>query len=159
MFQYFAQPLVPPLAEMALATLHDTPVLVENSIYTLKLSHSPTLEDPLPEIRLCPQLIKGESDGHHLLYDASLQDVFTWFRQAGPLVSVKRGATVEPNQSTCVVEYWKAEHAEYAQEHCRTMHPSLAKLKPFDLRAYYPSKLVCSVSSFLFRAYPWMYCC
>ena len=134
---------------MALATLQGATVRVENSTYSLSLSHSPTLQRNLPQNSPYPQFIEGEADGHHLLHNASPQDIFKWFRHAGPLMSVNAGVRVGRNLTTCVIQYWDAVQAEYAERNCCTMNPELDNMAPFTLRTYDPCKLLCSVRSFI----------
>jgi hypothetical protein len=117
-----------------------------SSIHSLKLSHSPMLEDCLPDSRVLPQFIRNVTNGRHFLHSASPQNIFTWFRQAGPLVSVRNDINVGHGYPTYALEYWNTEHAEFARNNCHMMHPALSNMKAFNLQTYDPCKLICSVS-------------
>lgn len=132
-------------AEMALATLQGAIVPGVTPPFCLALSHSPSLEECLPEDRLFHQFVKCTTNTRHVLYDSSAQDVFSWFRSAGPLVSVRVNVNVGHAYATCVLEYWEDTHAQYARTHCRMMHPALAAMDHFSLRTYNPCTIFCTV--------------
>ena len=132
---------------MALATLQGAVVPGVKPEFHLRLSHASVLSNSLPEERLFPQFILGTTRTYNILSSASAQDVFTWFRPAGPLVSVRAQVPVGRAHPTCILEYWDENHARYARVHCRVLHPALAALKPFDLQTYDPTALICTVSA------------
>ena len=131
---------------MALATLQGATVPGQSPPFALTLSHSPSLDAPYSSHRLLPQFVKGSASSYHTLYGASAQDLFSWFRSAGPLASVQANVKVGHAHPTCILEYWDEKHAQYARENCRMMHPELAQMKPFSLRTFDPSSLFCAVS-------------
>lgn len=134
------------IAEMALATLQGALIPDILPPFHLTLSHTSMLGSSLPNERILPQFLKGAPKAHNILYSVSPQDVFTWFRPAGPLVSVRVRVGLGFAYPTCILEYWDENHARYARIHSRVLHPALADLKPFDLHTYDPSTITCTVS-------------
>lgn len=122
-------------AEMALATLQGVPVPNVRPPWVLMLSHSASLDSALPTEPLCAQFVKaGASGGIHGLHLATTQQIFRWFRAAGPLVSVRTNLDVGYSHRTCVLEYWHAEDADFARRRCHGFHATLRKMEPFTLR-------------------------
>ena len=131
---------------MALATLQGAEVPGILPLYRMTLSHASTLSSSVPQDRLFPQYFKGSAQAHTLLATVPAQEVFMWFRKAGPLVSVRVNVMIGA-YSTCVIEYWEESQARYAWIHCRMMHPALSAFKPsFELHTYDPYTLSCTVS-------------
>ena len=131
-------------AEMALATLQGVIVPGFSPEFALRLSHSPTLEIASPQSPLFPQFIHSDVAGHPLR-NASAQDVFRWFRSAGPLAEVRVGLNVGRRGPVCSVQYWDEDHAKYARSNCRTLHMVLEAMPAFALRTYDPCNLYCAV--------------
>lgn len=135
------------LAEMALAPLQGVAVPRTDPPFFLELYPSPNLSTAVPYDPLFPQYVRYSSHEIelHPAQRASAQDVFTWFRRAGPLVSVHVVEDVGWTHPTCIVQYWHASDAQYARSNCRTLHPALREMPPFELRTYDPRKLYCAV--------------
>lgn len=135
------------LAEMALATLQGALIPDILPPFHLTLSHTSMLGSSLPNERILPQFAKGTPKAHSILSSVSPQTIFTWFRPAGPLVSVRVRVDLGFAYRTCTLEYWDENYARYARIHSRVLHPALADLKPFDLHTYDPTTLTCTVST------------
>ena len=140
------------LAEMALATLQGLPVPGVEPPWHLSLSHSATLESPFPEKPLCAQFVKS-IQGVHPLYSATAQEIFRWFRNAGPLVFVRVNVDVGYPQKTCLMEYWKEEDAQFAMENTRILHSGLKNKPAFNLRTITLWSVLCTVRIFSLRIY------
>jgi hypothetical protein len=132
------------LAEMALVTLQGAIVPETSPPFALKLSHSPMLPSPVPPFPLFPQFVHSDYRGHPLL-SASAQDLFKWFRSAGPLAEIGINVDVGRQDPVCVVQYWDEDHARYAQINCRKLHMALEAMPAFTLRTYDPCNLYCAV--------------
>ena len=130
---------------MALVTLQDTTMDAAEPSTIFTLSHSPDLAKFLPERRLFPQFVQSDK-ADHPLRTATAQDVFRWFRSAGPLASVQTKADVGREHRTCVVEYWEEEHANYARVNCGSLAAEFKTMPAFSLRTYDPCNLYCAVS-------------
>ncbi|KIP03988.1 hypothetical protein PHLGIDRAFT_213976 [Phlebiopsis gigantea 11061_1 CR5-6] len=122
-------------AEMALATLNGVPVPNMDPPWNLTLSHTASLANALPTEPLCAQFVKA-SAGIHALRQSTAQDVFRWFRSAGPLVMVRTDVDVGYPQRTCMVQYWHETHASSALHHPRDLHIVLQKMPAFVLRTF-----------------------
>ena len=129
---------------MALATLQGLPVPGAVPPLHLSFSHSAALDRPIPERPLCAQFAKSASEVHPL-QNATSQDVFRWFRPAGPLVSVQVEVDVGYPKGTCVLQYWRQEDADYARQYAGTLHAALKRLPTFTLRTFTPWTVVCMV--------------
>ncbi|EKM49815.1 uncharacterized protein PHACADRAFT_214337 [Phanerochaete carnosa HHB-10118-sp] len=124
---------------MALATMQGVTVPNVQPPWVLTLSHTASLDSALPRDPLCAQFIKaGAAGGIHGLHLATAQQIFRWFRTAGPLVSVRTNVDVGYKHRTCVLEYWDEEDANYARLHCREFHFTLQRMEPFSLRTFAP---------------------
>ena len=136
---------------MALATLFG--VEVTNSgpqPWTLILSHSPLLEPPLPKVPILPLCVRPALGGGGIgraWEDVDAQMVFTWFRNAGPLLSVRMNVDLGYEAPSCVLEYWKEEHAQMARQFGRDIHTGAQSMTDFILRVFDPWNLYCAVSS------------
>lgn len=132
---------------MALATLQGT--LVPGGIpWTLTLSHTESLDGILPERPVCAQFVKTSATKIvHDLKTASAQQLFRYFRSAGPLVFVHTDVDVGYKYRTCVLEYWNAEDAGYARMHCQWLHPAMGNMQPFMLSTFSPHSVMCTVSA------------
>ncbi|GJE92624.1 RNA-binding protein [Phanerochaete sordida] len=133
-------------AEMALATLQGAPVAASPA-WALALSHAPGLARaaPAPADAPCAQFVQGgEAGGIHALHLASAQQVFRWFRVAGPLVVVRTGVDVGYPQRTCVLEYWDVKGADYARRWRGELHSMLRGMEPFSLRTFAPHCVLAS---------------
>lgn len=131
-------------AEMALATLNGSYIPSLDPPWVLKLSHTPSLASPLPEEPLCAQAVvqrKKES----VLQTASAQELFEWFRVAGPLVSVQTNVKLRFQKPCCVVQYWNEKDALFALRHARYMHPVLKSAPWFMLCTVVPSAITAKV--------------
>lgn len=137
--------LPPYSAEMALATLNGVPVPGLDPPWTLTLSHTSSLDSALPKEPLCAQYVKVPS-GSHVLQRRSAQDIFRFFRVAGPLVLVQTNIDVGYPNPTCVVEYWEEEHALYALRNARTLHPTFLGMPTFVLRTFAQYSVLGTVS-------------
>ncbi len=135
---------IPLAAEMALATLQGAPIpgLAAPSL-TLSLSHSPTLEEPVPEKPILPQFAKTAT-GKYRVQTANAQQAFTWFRHAGPLVTVRVNVDVGYSHFTCVLEFWEASHAITAAKAVKDISESIHE--QFTLQTFDPFNLYCAVS-------------
>ncbi|KIP03992.1 hypothetical protein PHLGIDRAFT_214018 [Phlebiopsis gigantea 11061_1 CR5-6] len=122
-------------AEMALATLNGLPVPNLDPPWNLVLSHSSSLESALPKEPLCAQFAKSPANTHPLS-DASAQDVFRWFRPAGPLVTARADVDVGYPKRTCVIQYWDETHASSAFKCPQGLHPALTSMPMFNLRTF-----------------------
>ena len=129
---------------MALATLNGLPVPNMDPPWTLMLSHSSSLESAFPKEPLCAQFVKVPSKDHVLL-NATAQDVFCWFRSAGPLVTVQTNVDVGYPNRTCVVQYWDEEHALSALTKPRSLHHSFEAVSQFTLRSFAQCSVLGSV--------------
>jgi hypothetical protein len=129
---------------MALATLQGAIVPGTNPPFALQLSHSHLLLSTSPESPLFPQFVYADNK-EHLLFSASAQDLFKWFRSAGPLVEIRVNLDVGRQGLVCAVQYWDKGHAKYAQNNCCKLHMVLEAMSPFTLRTYDPHNLYCSV--------------
>ena len=135
---------------MALATLHDTTLETVDPPWNMKLSHSDSLEMPLPEerMRILPQFVKTAEETH-FVQQQNAQALFALFRVVGPLVAVRSEVDIGFSRKTCVVHYWKEEHARAAQDKV------LGALKLSNggsnaratLQAFDPCDLFCGVSA------------
>lgn len=77
---------------------------------------------------------------------ASVQTLFEWFRNAGPLVSVQTGVNIGYPEGVISLEYWNEEHAKRACTLKNKVHPDLAYSPEFYLRNYDPYTVYCAVS-------------
>ncbi len=136
---------------MALATLQGMPVPGLSPPWSLALSHSPFLQEPLPERPLLPLFVKTDVATHAVLI-ANAQTVFTWFRATGPLVTVRVGVDVGYAHPTCVLEYWEEQHAQTARLRGQDISMFTRGTMPFTLRVFDPLKLYCAVSYIRVRA-------
>lgn len=109
------------------------------------LSHSPDLAKSSPEHRLLPQFVQSDKI-YHPLRSATAQQLFRWFRSAGPLASVQTDVDIGREHRTCVVEYWEEEHANHARLHCGSLTTEFKTMPAFSLRTYDPCNLYCTVS-------------
>lgn len=134
---------------MALATLQGAEVPGSNPPFFLEMCSSPDSIRAAPSRPLSPLYIKysGHETQVHPTQQASAQDIFTWFRRAGPLVSVRVNEDLGWPHPTCVLQYWQIPHAQYARLNCNTLHPALGGMPPFALRVYHPRNLYCAVGS------------
>jgi hypothetical protein len=133
---------------MALATLQGATLDV-NPPYQMTLSHLPTLPPALPVNRILPQFVKVDNGPGHIGEPVSSQKLFTWFRAAGPLVSVRQDVNVGYSQSAIVVEYWDEQHANFARLEKNALYEELRDRPAFVLRTYDPCNLYYAVSSLL----------
>ncbi|KAI0345574.1 hypothetical protein BDW22DRAFT_887667 [Trametopsis cervina] len=131
-------------AEMALATLQGAIVPNLDPPWKMALSHSPDFQSSTPQRRLFSQMVKSDTHPHPLVHGASLQTIFRWFRNAGPLVSVE--STVVPGYPSpmVVIEYWEEEHANHARVQKKAIHPELLASPSFNLRTFDPANLYCA---------------
>ena len=130
-------------AEMALATLQGFQIPASTPPITLSLSYSEQLDSPYPSAPIFPQYIKAEKT--HPLYSASPQQLFSWFRSAGPLVEVRASVDVGQGGLTCTVQYWEESHAKFARDNSGNLHTALRAMPAFRLRIFDPWDLYCSV--------------
>ncbi|KAI0088663.1 hypothetical protein BDY19DRAFT_179441 [Irpex rosettiformis] len=130
-------------AEMALATIQGAYAAQLRPPWALVLSHSPTLEKPSPSPRLFPQYLKFEENSF-LDGTVTMDQLFRWFRVAGPLASVKMDVYVGNSQRTATVEYFREEHANFARMTTNGLHRKLRNRAKFSLRTYNPYSLRCS---------------
>lgn len=136
---------------MALATLSGVEITGIGPPWTLLLSHSPLLKPTTPNSPILPLYVRPASDGsktdERAWHSVNAQDVFSWFRHAGPLLSVRTNVNLGHDSTVCLVEYWKPEHARHARQTGRSLHPTLlSTMTPFALRVYDPWNLHCCVS-------------
>ncbi|KIP03990.1 hypothetical protein PHLGIDRAFT_214007 [Phlebiopsis gigantea 11061_1 CR5-6] len=124
-------------AEMALATLHGLSIPNLDPPWTLALSHTFSLDSPFPKEMLCGQSVV-HSTKDHPIRSASAQDLFSWFRVAGPLVSVQAGVDVGYRNPTFIIQYWDEKHAQFALRKARQMHDTLKNMPPFILHTVVP---------------------
>ena len=141
---------MPPKAEMALATLNGLPVPNTDPPWVLTLSHSSSLESAFPKKPLCAQFVKAPSKSHVLL-NATAQDIFRWFRSAGPLVMIQTNVDVGYPNRTCVVQYWNEEHALTALTKPRSLHSIFTDLPQFTLRTFAQCSVLGSVRGISLR--------
>lgn len=135
-------------AEMALATLQGVDVPNVSPPFRLALSHTAELDQTDPQDTLYSQFVKlRDPNKPHVLQDATAQEVFRWFRNAGPLASVKVEQDVGYPQKTCVIRYYKEEHARFAQSKCNLIHSVMKITEVFTLRTFMPNHLIIFVSS------------
>ncbi|GJE92581.1 RNA recognition motif domain-containing protein [Phanerochaete sordida] len=134
-------------AEMALATLHGTLLPSVEPPFVLRLSASDKEEETLPADPLLSQFVHSDIDDHPL-HSWTAQELFRYFRSAGPLVSVRTNVDIGRARRVCTVEYWDERHANYARLNAqrlgRELAPLEAPLPPFSLRTYDPWKLYCT---------------
>jgi hypothetical protein len=109
---------------MALATLQGMIVPETNPPLALTLSHSHVLLSAAPPSPLFPQFVYV-TDMEHPLFSASAQDIFKWFRSAGPLAEIHVNLDVNRRGLVCVLQYWDEDHAKYAQNNCCKLHTAL----------------------------------
>lgn len=134
-------------AEMALATLQGVQIPGAFPPLRLVLSHTAGREQFGSQSTLYPQFIKfSDANKPHILRNTSAQEVFRWFRNAGPLASVKVAEDVGDSQKTCILQYYKEEHARFAQSKCNLIHSALKSTGEFSLRTFIPNCLIISVS-------------
>lgn len=134
-------------AEMALATLQGVQIPGAFPPLRLVLSHTADPEQMGSQSTLYPQFIKfSDANKPHILRNTSAQEVFRWFRNAGPLASVKVAEDVGNSQKTCILQYYKEEHARFAQSKCNLIHSALKSTGEFSLRTFIPNCLIISVS-------------
>lgn len=140
------------LAELALATVNGTRKTWPPLAWTIRLSHSPTLEKATPSRRLLPQYTQCDSD---IFFKDGLpmEIVFKWFRTAGPIVSIRKEVNLGQSPHTLVVEYWHEDHANFARMMSNALHKNLKKRPAFTLRTYDPWSIRCTVRSHRF-SYP-----
>lgn len=131
---------------MALATLQGCEILKSSSPWTMVLSHSPTLESAIPPSPLFPQFVKHNGTPLFMGKDTSPQAIFRWFRQAGPLVSVRTHVNVGYSSQAVVVQYWNEEHANKARMQKNALHAEMARYPAFEVRTFDPCNLYCAVS-------------
>lgn len=135
---------------MALVTLQGATVPGVVPAVQLRLSHSLTYEDPYPKTRIFRQFVKTSTTGPHpVLHGASVQTLFQWFRNAGPLVSVKTGVNIGYPEPVISLEYWDGQYANRARTLKNKIHSNLENSPEFVLRTYDPCKLYCAVSRWL----------
>ena len=134
---------------MALATLNGAPVPGMIPPWTLTLSHKSSLDSALPKEPLCAQFVKFSS-GSHPLQRATAQEIFRWFRPAGPLVLVQTGVDVGYPNEIPVIQYWHEEHALRAHHEPRKLSPVLSTMPPFTLRTIAQWCILASVSNVKF---------
>ena len=127
----------PSKAEMALATLNGLPIPGLEPPWALTLSHAYSLDNPFPKVVVCGQGVV-HSTKDHPIRSASAQDLFSWFRVAGPLVSVRTNVDVGYRNPTFVIQYWEEKHAQFALRKARHMHDSLKNMAPFMLHTVAP---------------------
>ncbi|GJE92506.1 hypothetical protein PsYK624_086600 [Phanerochaete sordida] len=105
-------------AELALATLSGAPVqgLPAPSPWALALytSAHPSRKDQPAESWALPQYVVGERLQDGAQAGKAAFALFSAFRSAGPLVSLKQDKDVGRGEPVCVVRYWYREHAEAA---------------------------------------------
>jgi hypothetical protein len=131
-------------AEMALATLQGTIIPETDPPFALKLTHSHMLQGAAPPFPLFPQFVYTDNKEHPLLH-VSAQDIFKWFRSAGPLAEIRVNLDVGRQGLVCAVQYWDEDHAKYAHMNCRKLHTALEAMPAFTLRTYDPCSLHCTV--------------
>lgn len=134
-------------AEMALATLQQRVVRGwgQRADWTLKLSHTSTLDSAIPDEPLCRQYIKGDTSLIQI-EDITSQDIFTWFRAAGPLVYAKDNVHVGQRYQTWVVQYWYEKDADFARQNYKRFHYKFKVHDSLSLRTFSPYSIVCRVS-------------
>ncbi|KAI0094094.1 hypothetical protein BDY19DRAFT_920801 [Irpex rosettiformis] len=130
-------------AEMALATLQGQPFAYLNPPVTMVLSHSPTLEEAMPSNRLFPQYVKADPD-FFLGEPVTAQLAFRYFRNAGPIASLRVDVDIGDQQRTVTIEYFKEEHAKKARQRKNNLHSKLRSRPKFTLTTYDPCSLHCS---------------
>ncbi|KAF7798254.1 hypothetical protein EIP86_009471 [Pleurotus ostreatoroseus] len=82
----------------------------------LHLSHSPLLEDSLPDNPVLPLFLKCPDTERPFTVKHDAQAVFCWFRRAGPLVSIRLNVDVGYEDSACVIQYWDKSYADFARK-------------------------------------------
>lgn len=134
-------------AEMALATLQQRFVRGwgQRTDWTLKLSHTSTLDSAIPDEPLCRQYVKGDTSLIQI-EDITSQDIFTWFREAGPLVYAKENVHVAQRYPTWVVQYWYEEDADFARQNYKRFHYKFRVHDSLSLCTFSPYSIVCRVS-------------
>lgn len=128
---------------MALATRHGKPLPRVSPPLIIYLSHSLTSEEPPTTGRVYPQYLKARPE--FFQKGITPQNVFSWFRNAGPLVSVHIDADVGDEQRTIVIEYFEEEHANVALSKTNSLCKQLKKRPKFTLQTYDPCSIHCSV--------------
>ncbi|KAI0793062.1 hypothetical protein BC629DRAFT_343333 [Irpex lacteus] len=132
-----------PLAEKALATMHETMTVKSKPVWRMILSHSATLATPAPLDPILSQYLHTDPT---FFTKVKAQEIFQLFRQAGPLVSVRLNVDIGNNVKTAIVQYWYEDHANTARIKYTTMHKKKKQRPPFSLRTFDPCGLHCSVS-------------
>ena len=131
---------------MALATLQSTQIPGVNPACLLTLSPTSTLVGSLPAKPIIALYVKPVFGGPHALQVTSAQQLFQYFRPAGPLIFVHTDVDVGADRRTCALEYWDLDDAQYATEHRHSLHSALRSVQMYALCAFYPYGIRCSVS-------------
>lgn len=131
---------------MALVTLQGAIVPGVTPPFQLMLFHSSEFQEPFPKARLLSQFVKSTVLPHPVLYPATPQELFTYFRRAGPLVYLNKALNIGYPRPVIVLEYWEAKHANFARTRGRTIHEALLPYPAFTLRTFEPCTLFCGVS-------------
>ncbi|KAI0088645.1 hypothetical protein BDY19DRAFT_178260 [Irpex rosettiformis] len=128
-------------AEMALAIV---PWVTMSGGCRVKLSHSPTMENPVPPRCPFPQYVLCESEEIFLNKNIDLEVIFRWFRTAGPLISVRIISDIGPYGRAVQLLYWTEEHANLARLKANSLHKKLQSRPTFSLRTYDPFSIRCT---------------
>jgi hypothetical protein len=130
---------------MALVTLQGTFIPNVEPPFRMVLSHSPGLQSALPPLRLYNQYVKIDGLPASIMESATCQQIFKWFRPAGPLVSVRKDVNIGYQQRATVLEYWRSEYANAARTKKNALHEDMQNMPAFTLRTFDPSNLYCAV--------------
>lgn len=123
--------------------MHETVVVNSVPRWTMILSHSPILASPRPPDPILSQYL--QTDPSFFTPTMTPQVLFRYFRNGGPLVSVRMNVDIGNKKRVAVVEYWDEGHANTARIKKNTLHKKLRSRPAFSLRTFDPCSLRCSV--------------
>jgi hypothetical protein len=135
------------VAEMAMATLHDTVLSDVTPHHVLRLSSSLKLEKPSSTGKTLSVFVK--SSIQHPINDLSAQDLFTMFRPAGDINLVRTNFNIGYNNPAPVLEYSRADCVAAARIILRDA-VSAKRWPECQLQAYDPQILYVHVCTCFF---------
>lgn len=125
-------------AEMALATVQGLEIPGTTPPCVLTLSHTTSLDGILPQLPIVAQYVRPSFSEPHPLQAASAQQLFEYYRPAGPLFLIHTNFDVGHGRRTCVIEFWDIQDAGTAEAQRHGLHPALHTVAAYNLRAFYP---------------------
>ncbi|GJE92592.1 hypothetical protein PsYK624_087470 [Phanerochaete sordida] len=132
-------------AEMALATVQSLQIPGISPPCLLTISPTLTLVGILPPKPIVVLYVKPSFSGPHTsLQAASAQQLFEYFRPAGPLALVHTDIDVGAERRTCAVEYWDLDDAQYAVNQRHSLHSALQRVPGYTLCPVYPYGVLCT---------------